>query len=77
MATIKSQNSESEDKRKSELIRQISIVSDRYGDKLLDFMSKYGLRGLAEAETWMLEDYVKLMEGRKRGAYEPERGKEC
>lgn len=45
---------------KSALIQRISAASDRYGDKLVDFMNRYGLYCLAEATVEQLREYVAL-----------------
>lgn len=41
------------------LINTISRRSDRYGDKLVDFMERYGLPCLACATEEQLKDYIK------------------
>lgn len=41
-----------------DLITVISSASDRYGDKLLDFMMQYNLLSLSEAQRWQLQEYV-------------------
>lgn len=46
------------DTKKSQLIKVISTASDRYGDKLLDFMETYQLTGLNNASTMQLEEYI-------------------
>lgn len=42
----------------SALIRIISEVSDRYGDKLVLFMEQYGLTGLNEATPEQLSEFI-------------------
>lgn len=44
--------------REVALIRFISAHSSRYGDKLLDFMERYGLSNLASATEEQLTEYV-------------------
>lgn len=43
---------------KTELIKIISAASDRYGDKLIDFMDKYDLQNLAQATADQLKKYI-------------------
>lgn len=40
------------------LIRFISEHSNRYGDKLIDFMERYGLHNLASATEEQLTEYI-------------------
>ncbi|WP_279204891.1 hypothetical protein [Intestinimonas butyriciproducens] len=40
------------------LIGIISARSNKYGDKLLKFMERYGLIGLAGAEPWQLREFI-------------------
>lgn len=42
----------------SKLIRYISDRSDRYGDKLLEFMDSYQLINLQSATVAQLRDYI-------------------
>ncbi len=51
-------NTQSADYTVGELVRRISNASDRYGDKLLRFMERYGLHSLAEAEAEQLTEYI-------------------
>ena len=44
---------------RDKLITIISRSSNRYGDKLLDFMEQYKLRGLKDAKTTQLKEYIK------------------
>ena len=44
--------------RKEYLIRVISRNSDRYGDKLIDFMQTFGLSCLADATPEQLTEYI-------------------
>ena len=43
---------------KNNLIKVISRSSDRYGDKLLDFMNEYKIDGLNQASKSQLEEYI-------------------
>lgn len=43
---------------KDELINVISSQSNRYGDKLIDFMDTYGLINLQQATVQQLREYV-------------------
>ena len=43
----------------SELIGVISKASDRYGDKLIKFMDRYGLKSLSEAKAERLEEFIR------------------
>ena len=43
----------------AELIGIISRASDRYGDKLLDFMERYHLRGLCDATPEQAREYIR------------------
>lgn len=40
------------------LVDVISKKSDKYGDKLVDFMEKYNVSGLSEASVDQLHDYI-------------------
>lgn len=40
------------------LIQIISQASDRYGDRLLDFLERYHLPGLMFATTEQLQEYI-------------------
>ena len=44
---------------KTEMIKTISRASDRYGDKLVDFMDAYGLRCLLDASERQLSEFIK------------------
>lgn len=46
-------------KTKSDLIDIISSQSDRYGDKLLDFLDKNHLTCLQDATVEQLQNYIK------------------
>ena len=46
---------------KDELIMYISKQSNRYGNKLLDFMDRYGLTNLQEATVAQLSEYINNM----------------
>lgn len=46
-------------KTEDELIDIISSKSDRYGDKLIDFLNKNNLTGLQEATIEQLQNYIK------------------
>ena len=46
-------------KTKSDLIDIISSKSDRYGDKLIDFLNKNNLTCLQEATIEQLQNYIK------------------
>lgn len=52
-----------EQREQSDLIREISHRSDRYGDKLLEFMDRYGLDNLRDAEIWQLKEYLEALKG--------------
>ena len=60
--TLKQQNNtqqnEQDEAEKSKLIQYISDRSDRYGDKLLEFMDLYGLYNLQSATVSQLYDYI-------------------
>lgn len=60
--TLKQQNNtqqnEQDETEKSKLIQYISDRSDRYGDKLLEFMDLYGLYNLQSATVSQLYDYI-------------------
>lgn len=47
------------------LIGIISRASDHYGDKLIEFMNRYGLRNLQEATKEQLEEFIKTEELQK------------
>lgn len=52
--------------KQSQLIQIISDRSDRYGNMLLDFMSKYNLMCLKDATVEQLSEYIKNnLEGEK------------
>lgn len=52
--------------KQSQLIQIISDRSDRYGNMLLDFMSKYNLMALKDATVEQLSEYIKNnLEGEK------------
>lgn len=42
------------------LIARISAASNKYGDKLVDFMARYGLFALKDASPEQLEEYIKM-----------------
>lgn len=44
--------------KKSFLIRIISNAGDEYGNKLVDFLTKYKLVGLKDATVEQLEQYI-------------------
>lgn len=46
----------------NELIKTISAASDRYGDKLLVFMERYGLDRLSDATEEQAREFI-AMEG--------------
>ncbi len=52
--------------KKCELIGIISGQSDRFGDKLLDFMDEYHLANLQQATLGQLESFVKVHCSRAR-----------
>ena len=60
--TLKQQNNtqqnEQEEAEKSKLIQYISDRSDRYGDKLLEFMDLYHLHNLQSATVAQLREYI-------------------
>lgn len=43
---------------KDELIRQLSSKSDRYGNKIIDFLNKNNLYGLIEATEEQLKEFI-------------------
>lgn len=45
--------------RKDQLIKIISAASNRYGDKLVDFMERYNLPNLMSATAAQLAEYIK------------------
>lgn len=45
---------------KSKLIKYISSKSNRYGDKLVDFLTMYNLTGLIDATVEQLSEYIRL-----------------
>lgn len=46
-------------REKDRLIETISRASDRYGNKLIDFMSQYHLINLQSATVEQLKEYIK------------------
>lgn len=44
---------------KNKLISVISTASDHYGDRLIEFMNRYGLYNLAQATEQQLEEFIK------------------
>lgn len=44
--------------RLDDLINIISAAGDRYGNRLLEFMDRYGLQSLAQATEEQLREYV-------------------
>lgn len=51
-------NTAEKEAEKSKLIRYISERSDRYGDKLLEFMDIYRLNNLQSATVAQLTEYI-------------------
>lgn len=45
-------------KTKNELIMEIHNLSNRYGDKFIEFMNEYGLTNLQEATKKQLQEYI-------------------
>ena len=45
-----------------DLITKISKASDRYGDKLLQFVDRYDLMGLCEATVEQLQEFIIMEE---------------
>ena len=45
-------------KTKDELIKIIASNSDRYNDKLIEFLDRYKLRGLQDATVEQLSEYI-------------------
>ena len=45
-------------KTKDEFIMEIHNMSDRYGDKFIEFMNEYGLTNLQEATKKQLQEYI-------------------
>lgn len=43
---------------KDELIDVISKASDRYGNRLIEFLERYKLSGLIEANIEQLKEYI-------------------
>lgn len=53
------QNNETEDENlKDQLIRYISKRSDKYGNKLIEFMNLYHLINLPSATVEQLQEYI-------------------
>ena len=48
-------------KEKAKLINAISVRSDRYGDKLVQFLDHYNLVGLQEASLEQLKEFLWLI----------------
>lgn len=45
------------DYKKEDYIKFLDKISDRYGNRIVDFLDKYKLMGLSEASIYQLKEY--------------------